>query len=254
MSEQLTERVTAYWNNHIHDMSIVRHPIGTLGFFDDLEEYRFDKQRYLTTVVDFSAYRDKNVLEVGCGVGLDLARFAMHGARVTGVDLSQRAIELSRTNFELHSLKGTLLIMDGTCLEFQNDQFDLVYAHGVLPYSADITKVIAEIHRVLKPGSEAILQFYNQHSWLFLLSKIMRVKLEHEDSPVFRTHTARGCRVLLKSFSDVHLLFERFPVRTRLHKGLRGTLYNMLFVGTFNAIPRSLVRRFGWHIIATVRK
>jgi hypothetical protein len=35
---------------------------------------------------------------------------------------------------------------------------------------------------------------------------------------------------------------------------VKGTLYNTFFVGTFNAIPRPLVRRFGWHLMAFCRK
>jgi hypothetical protein len=41
---------------------------------------------------------------------------------------------------------------------------------------------------------------------------------------------------------------------SRLHGGWKGTLFNTFFVGTFNALPRSLVRRFGWHLLAFCRK
>ena len=47
---------------------------------------------------------------------------------------------------------------------------------------------------------------------------------------------------------------ERFPVPSRLHKGWKGALYNRLFVGTFTAIPRRIVRRFGWHLMAFCRR
>ena len=36
-----------------------------------LDEYRFDKLRYLPQVVDFNAYKGKKLLEVGCGVGIE---------------------------------------------------------------------------------------------------------------------------------------------------------------------------------------
>jgi len=39
-------------------------------------------------------------------------------------------------------------------------------------------------------------------------------------------------------------------VKTRLHGGLKGTLYNTVFVGLFNAMPRALTSRFGWHLLA----
>ena len=38
------------------------------------------------------------------------------------------------------------------------------------------------------------------------------------------------------------------------HGGWKGALDNHLFVGTFNAIPKPLVRRFGWHLLAFCRR
>ena len=56
------------------------------------------------------------------------------------------------------------------------------------------------------------------------------------------------------AFREVKIVPERFPVKSRLHGGWKGAVYNGLFVGTFNALPRALVRRFGWHLLAFCRK
>jgi hypothetical protein len=82
----------------------------------------------------------------------------------------------------------------------------------------------------------------------------MKVPLEHEDAPVLRKYTASEFRALLSRFRDVRIVEERFPVKSRLHGGWKGFLFNTMFVGTFNALPRGLVRRFGWHLLAFCRK
>ena len=61
-------------------------------------------------------------------------------------------------------------------------------------------------------------------------------------------------RDLLKGFNEIRIVPERFPVKSRLHKGWKGAAFNGLFVSTFNALPRALVRRFGWHLLAFCRK
>ena len=246
--------IAAYWDSHIHDLAVITNPVGTPGFFRELDEYRYDKLNYLPRLVNFESYRGKKLLEIGCGAGVDLIRFARDGVIVTGVDLSTTSIELARQNFEQHCLHAALQIMNGEALEFENNSFDVVYAHGVLQYTADPRRMISEIHRVLKPGGEAILMVYNRHSWLNFMSKGARVPLEHEDAPVLKKFSIAEFRDMLKPFRRYRIVPERFPGRTKLHSGWKSTLFNSLFVGTFNLLPRSWVRPLGWHLMAFATK
>jgi SAM-dependent methyltransferase len=246
--------VRAYWNKHIHDLEITRHPVGSPGFFADLDQYHFEKLHHLPRLIDFDAYRGRRVLDVGCGAGTDLVRFAKGGALVTGVDLSSSAIALAKQNFAQQGLQVDLREADGETLPFESDTFDVVFAHGVVQYTARDTALVDECRRVLKPGGTAVFQVYNRISWLNGLSKVMKVPLEHEDAPVLKRYSAGEFRALLTGFRDVRLVEERFPVKSRLHRGWKGTLFNTFFVGTFNALPRSWVRRFGWHLLAFCTK
>ena len=253
-SDASIDRIRAYWNEHIHDLDVSTHEPGSPGFFADLDEYHFEKLHHLLTLVDFEGYRGRRVLDVGCGAGVDLARFARGGAQAFGVDLAESAIALARKNFEIQGLAADLRVANGEALPFDADQFDLVFAHGVVQYTADGQRLVNECRRVLTPGGLAIFQVYNRRSWLNALSKLMKVPLEHEDAPVLRKYTATEFEALLRGFASVELVFERFPVASRLHGGWKGALYNGLFVGTFNALPRAWVRRFGWHLLAFCRK
>jgi SAM-dependent methyltransferase len=246
--------VRAYWNEHIHDLAITTHPVGSPGFFQDLDEYHFDKLHHLVRLVPFDRLSGKTVLEVGCGTGVDLVRFAIGGAKVTGVDIAEHAIELACQNFAQRRLPAQLLTADGEHLPFADGTFDFVFAHGVVQYTGDGRRLVEEVHRVLKPGGEAVFQVYNRISWLNALSKLMKVDLEHEDAPVLRKYSPDEFRRVVDVFSNVRVVFERFPVKSRLHGGWKGLAFNTVFVGTFNALPRAWVERYGWHLLAFCRK
>ena len=251
----MIDAITAYWNQRIHDLEMTDQPVGTKAFFDDLDDYRFDKLHYLPKVVDFSGFRGQRLLEVGCGIGTDLVRFAKGGARVTGVDLAQTAIDLARNNFALNGVTPEeLRVANGEALPYPDASFDVVYGHGVIQYTADAPQLIREMHRVLKPGGTGIFMVYNRVSWLNAMSKLMKVALEHEDAPVLKKYSIPEFRELLKPFATVNIVPERFPVKSRLHKGWKGIAFNTVFVGTFNALPRAWVRPLGWHLMAFCKK
>jgi SAM-dependent methyltransferase len=246
--------VRRYWDAHIHDLDVTSHAPGTPGFFADLDAYHFEKLHHLLRLVDFDGWRERTVLDAGCGAGVEVVRFARGGARVIGLDLSERAIELARKNLAAQGLAASLVVGDAESLPFASESTDLVYAHGLVQYAADDRRAVAECYRVLRPGGTAIFQVYNRISWLNALSKVMRTPLEHEDAPVLRRYSIPEFRTLVAPFAKVEIIPERFPVKSRLHKGWKGTVYNAAFVGTFNALPRAWVRRFGWHLLAICTK
>jgi ubiquinone/menaquinone biosynthesis C-methylase UbiE len=247
--------IERYWNARIHDLEMTDRPVGSREFFQDLDDYRFDKLHYLPRLVDFDGFRGQTLLEVGCGIGTDLVRFARGGAIVTGIDLSATAIELARKNFEWHGLvPRELRVANAEALPYPDNSFDVVYGHGVIQYTSDPARLVRECHRVLRPAGHAIFMVYNRVSWLNALSKVMKVPLEHEDAPVLRKFSISEFEQLLAPFADVRIVPERFPVKSRLHKGWKAVAFNTMFVGTFNALPRPLVRRLGWHLMGFATK
>ena len=72
----------------------------------------------------------------------------------------------------------------------------------------------------------------------------MKVDLEHEDAPVLGKFTHGEFRELLTGFRTFASITERFPVKSRgCTAAGKARCYNGVFVGTFNALPRALVRR-----------
>src|SRR5580704_9220331 len=100
MAEDLKAQVHDFWQSNPCGAKFTRAEPGTREFFDAIEKHRYQTESHIPEVVDFQQWRGKDVLEVGCGIGTDAVIFARAGARYTGVDLTERSIELVQNRFE----------------------------------------------------------------------------------------------------------------------------------------------------------
>ncbi|HSO75755.1 MAG TPA: methyltransferase domain-containing protein [Blastocatellia bacterium] len=148
---------------------------GTLEYFDAIERYRYGSYApWMKSAIGFERFAGKRVLEVGCGTGTDLVQFARAGARVTGLDLTPRSIEIARLRFEVYELAGQFAIGDCEHLSFPDSSFDAVYSFGVLHHTPDTSRAIREIYRVLHPGGTAIVMLYHRASLYYWGSVILK--------------------------------------------------------------------------------
>ena len=100
----------------------------------------------------FVDWKDKSVLDLGCAGGFMSEAMAGKGAIVSGIDPATKAIEAARTRANLmgQDIKYTTGI--GEELPYKDGEFDTVVCVDVLEHVSDLTKVVAEITRVLRPG------------------------------------------------------------------------------------------------------
>ncbi len=235
-----------YWNERIDDTQLSDHPRGSAGFYAALDAHRLRKSDYLLDYVDFAAWAGRDVLEIGCGAGLDLVRFARAGARVTGVDLAPRALGLARGYCEVAGVQAELVEADGAHLPFTDASFDLVYCLGVLPFAPNPAEIIAEAHRLLRPDGTAIFMVYNRRSWMQLVARLGCLRLGHADAPGFRVYSRTEFAQLLRPFVNCRMTSARLPVG---HAGRCGAAGRILSSGV-----QSVLRPFGWHLLARCRK
>jgi len=102
------------------------------------------------------------ILEIGCSGGPLMQRLRQQGyADVTGIDVSEPAIELARARGVPH-----VSVMDGANLEFTDARFDLVIASDVLEHIEDEGRALREWTRVLRAGGQ-LLVFVPAHTYLW---------------------------------------------------------------------------------------
>jgi ubiquinone/menaquinone biosynthesis C-methylase UbiE len=161
----LKERVRAFWQENPCGTKFADAPPGSRRFYELVEEHRYKKEWHIPGAAGFAHAKDLAVLEVGCGLGTDGAQFAKAGAKYTGIDLTDAAVDLAKRRFELFDLPGTFRVADAERLDFPDNSFDLIYSHGVLHHTPDTATAVREIHRVLRPGGKAVVMLYHRDSY-----------------------------------------------------------------------------------------
>jgi 2-polyprenyl-3-methyl-5-hydroxy-6-metoxy-1,4-benzoquinol methylase len=100
------------------------------------------------------------VLDYGCGRGTLGLGLAARGARVTGVDISEKYISEANQAARANGLTADQACFhagDGHRTGLPDDAFDLVVGEGIL-HHLDLARASAEIFRVLRPGGVALFK------------------------------------------------------------------------------------------------
>lgn len=97
-----------------------------------------------------------SILNIGCGTGREA--FALHalGFRVTGVDISETAVETARASAAAQGIQMDFLVTDGKTLPFEDAAFDaaILWAQtfGLFHGEKAQQEILAQCGRVLRPG------------------------------------------------------------------------------------------------------
>jgi SAM-dependent methyltransferase len=124
---------------------------------------------------------DKDVLEYGCGPGFEALFIAQTAYTVTGIDISDTAIEQATDRAmreQVHN--ATFRAMDAEAMDFEDDSFDLICGMGIL-HHLDLNKSLSEIARTLRPGGKAIFIEPLGHNPLINLYRNITPDLRTED-------------------------------------------------------------------------
>ncbi|MCA9540661.1 MAG: class I SAM-dependent methyltransferase [Myxococcales bacterium] len=112
--------------------------------------------------------RDRDTLEIGCGTGMILKEIAPLARSAVGLDISRGMLQQARDR-GLQVVEGS-----ATDLPFADGSFDAVYSFKVLAHVEGIERAMSEVHRVLRPGGQAALEFYNRNSLRYVIKRLKR--------------------------------------------------------------------------------
>jgi SAM-dependent methyltransferase len=204
-----------FWNDAACGEKLLLPSFDIEGFqAQSAERYRLEP--YIVPFADFDGSTGRDVLEIGLGLGADHERFARAGANLHGVDLTPRAVEITRRRLAMQGLASDLRVGDAEALPFPDGSFDVVYSWGVIHHSPNTAQAAREILRVLKPGGHFRVMVY--HTWSLVglmlwlryglargrpLTSLSEIYATHLESPGTKAYTCREAARLFAGASHV---------------------------------------------------
>lgn len=198
-------------------------------------------ERKVDTAVDLSRLPPgSDVIEVGASLGQMSFLLAERFTRLVAVDLSKKSLYLAKkradyygvTNISFHQSDAEDLT------SFADHTFDGAFSFSALRYAPNPLRAIQEIHRVVKPGGTAVIDFPNKycpwfgpikkivgvpkhvHDRLFSAAEVVRMMGEVGFSGIGHRHllftTRRLPDRLLPIFRVLDVILERLPLINRM--------------------------------------
>jgi len=150
----------------------------------------------------------RKLLEIGCGTGHWSQFFSEHSFEVTGVDVSERMIDMAQ-NKKIPN--ASFRVGDGHSLPFKDGAFDVTAAITTLEFVRDAEVVVREMVRCTrKPGGQLLIGVLN------VLARLNRNRKQRPESPYAKgLFWPSQLKQLLKPYGQTYIVPAAFVPRQK---------------------------------------
>jgi ubiquinone/menaquinone biosynthesis C-methylase UbiE len=263
------EKVRDFWNRRPCNIRHSPKTLGTRQYFDEVEQRKYLVEPHILEFAQFPRWKDKKVLQIGCGIGTDSINFARAGARLTDLDISEKSLEICRQRFRVYGLKANFYC--GNAEELSTvipvEPYDLIYSFGVIHHIPHPEKVLGEIKKYCSTNTEIRLMLYSKWSWkvLWIIIKYGKCAFWHANELIRKYSEAQtGCPVTyFYSFNDIKKLMKDFDIIRMCKEHIfpfkidKYINYQYEYVWYFKILPkwffRCLEKTLGWHTLVVAK-
>lgn len=141
------------------------------GKFKPLHKFNPVRLKYIIDTIN-KPLIDFTILDIGCGGGLLSVPLARLGAKVTGIDASEKNINVAKAYAEREGLEIEYLCTSVEELEKSNRKFDIVLNMEVIEHVEDVESFMRSSCNLLKPEGLIFVATLNRNLKSFAFAKI----------------------------------------------------------------------------------
>jgi len=250
------EEVKKFWNDRPCNIKHSSKELGTMEYFDEVEIKKFRAEPHILKFTEFPQWKNKKVLEVGCGLGTVGINFALNGADYTGVELSKESLEIAKKRFEVYNQSGKFYL--GNAEELSSfvhiETYDLIYSFGVIHHSPHSEKIISEIKKYMNENSVLKIMLYAKDSWKnYMIDAGLDQPEAQYGCPIANTYTKQDVVELLDGYEVLSIEQDHiFPYQIEPYKKgkyIKQPWFDAMPIGMFETLEKNL----GWHLLITAK-
>ena len=250
------EEVKKFWNDRPCNIKHSSKELGTMEYFDEVELKKFRAEPHILKFTEFPQWKNKKVLEVGCGLGTVGINFALNGSDYTGVELSKESLEIAKKRFEVYNQSGKFYL--GNAEELSSfvpiETYDLIYSFGVIHHSPHPEKIVSQIKKYMNENSVLKIMLYAKDSWKnYMIDAGLDQPEAQYGCPIANTYTKQDVVELLDGYEVLSIEQDHiFPYQIESYK--RGEYIKQPW---FDVMPtemfETLEKNLGWHLLITAK-
>ena len=249
--------IKTYWDKRPCNLNHSKNRVGTKEYFNEVEKKKYFVEHHIPKFANFPNWKNKKVLEIGCGLGTDAVNFCRNGANYTGLELSTESLKLAKERFEVFNLEGKFYEKNAeeNLDDLGLNSYDLVYSFGVIHHSINPQKIVDNVYKLLKKGGTFKLMLYAKNSYKNILRENDKSQCEAQAScPMVHVWTKELVKDLLKDFKNINI--EQEHIFTYKIPEYKNNIYvkEDWFQNMPDSIFSLLEKNLGWHLCITCEK
>lgn len=258
----ILKKVKKYWNKQPCNINHSSKTFLSKEYFEEVRSKKYFVEKHIPKFANFKKYKNKNVLEIGCGIGTDAIEFIRNGSNYTGIDFSEKSVEIVKKRILAYNLKSkkTNVFVDN-CENLKNvkklnQKYDLIYSFGVIHHTENMNKAFNSIYKIANKNTSIKIMLYAKNSYKNFLLNHTNYRFEaQKNCPVVYTVDNKDLNKLFKNKFRIINKYQDFIFPYKIKPYKKG---KYIKIDHFKHMPKKIFKileqNIGEHILLELKK